>query len=131
MLFGKHINKYYLRYSPVLILGILALVLVDVLQLEVPRLYKMVINGINDGSVEINGVLHEFNTEFLLDKICLPLIFIIIFMVIGRLLSGVHWFTDIVGGVLLSTGLVLMYRCLTSIKKYNWAGIDFVINICV
>ena len=84
MLFGKHINRYYLRYAPVLQLGILALVLVDYFQLEIPELYKMVINGTNTGFVTVDGTEVPFTLELLLDRVCLPMIFIIVAMVIGR-----------------------------------------------
>ena len=40
----------------------------------------------------------------------------IMFMVLGRFVSGVHWFTDIIGGALLSMGLVLLYRAVVNLK---------------
>ena len=53
MIFGKHINKYYLKYGPMLLLGLLALVLVDYLQLEIPKLYGAVIDGMKAGMVTL------------------------------------------------------------------------------
>lgn len=93
MLFGKHINKYYLKHAPILLLGVAVLIAIDYIQLIVPRLYQMVINGINDGFVvDADGITHEFNMDFLLDEICLPLIFIILCMVIGRFLWRICFF---------------------------------------
>ena len=45
----------------------------------------------------------------------------IVFMVIGRLISGVHWLSDIVGGALFSIGIVMMYRFVVDLVKYNIA----------
>ena len=55
MIFGKHINRYYFKYAGWLILGLIALVTVDALQLEIPALYAMVVNGMNNGYVTIDG----------------------------------------------------------------------------
>ena len=43
----------------------------------------------------------------------------IAFMVIGRLVSGVHWITDIIGGALLSAASVLMYYSIGNIVAKN------------
>ncbi len=86
MLFGKHINRYYIRYAPVLLLGIVALIFVDVVQLKVPELYRLLINGMNTGMVVKDGVTQPFDLDFLLDDICLPTLVIVCTMVFGRFL---------------------------------------------
>ncbi len=86
MIFGKYINRYYFKYALWLLLGLIALVAVDYLQLLIPNLYQMVINGMNDGYVIHEGVQKTFDMDFLLDVICMPLLFIIIAIVIGRFL---------------------------------------------
>ena len=92
MIFGKHVNRYYLRYAPLLLLGSFALLLVDYMQLVIPKLYRVVINGIKTGQVEMDGAVHSFDMEFLLDEVCLPLLFVILGMVVGRFLWRVCFF---------------------------------------
>ena len=92
MIFGKHINRYYLRYAHWLILGLLALVAVDYLQLEIPALYGMVLNGMNNGFVEIDGVRHAFDMNLLLDTICMPMVRVILCIIFGRFLWRICFF---------------------------------------
>ena len=86
MIFGKHINRYYVRYALWLLMGLAALVLVDYMQLLVPNLYQMVVNGMNQGYVLTDGVQVPFDMDFLLDRICMPMVGIILAMVVGRFL---------------------------------------------
>jgi len=92
MVFGRHINRYYLRYFPALLLGLLTLVAVDILQLRIPRLYQMVINGIGSGFVDLNGAQVPFTMDLLLEIICMPMVAIIVCMVLGRFLWRVCFF---------------------------------------
>ncbi len=92
MIFGKHINRYYLRYAPMLLLGLVALAAVDYLQLEIPALYGMLINGMNEGFVVLDGVERVFDMNFVLDIICMPMVRVIVFIIIGRFLWRVCFF---------------------------------------
>lgn len=44
-------------------------------------------------------------------------------MVIGRLISGVHWVTDIIGGIILSLGLVMIYYAVTNLVSDKKEGL--------
>lgn len=92
MIFGKYINRYYLRSAPVLLLGLLALLTVDYIQLMIPELYRLVINGVNLGEVVIDGQTLAFTKEVLFQHICLPMIWIVLLMVVGRFLWRVCFF---------------------------------------
>ncbi|MBQ8408567.1 MAG: ABC transporter ATP-binding protein [Clostridia bacterium] len=109
MIFGRHINRYYLKYSPILLLGILALVLVDYMQLILPELYGMVIEGIENGFVEVEkdtqilqAGSYIFDLNFLLEHICRPLLIVIVSLVFGRFLWRVCFFGS---GIRLETDL--------------------------
>ena len=103
MIFGKHINKYYLKYSYLIIGGVLALLLVDFMQLKVPELYRMVLEGMQYGVVKVNsGEIVPFNMDFVLDYVCRPLLFIILSLVFGRFLWRICLFG---AGICLSTDM--------------------------
>ena len=92
MIFGKHINRYYLKYSWALVIGLAALVFVDIFQLQIPEFYRMVVNGMTYGEVELEGAVHAFDMDFLLDEICAPMLFVVIFLAFGRFLWRICFF---------------------------------------
>ncbi len=92
MIFGRQINKYYLKYLLPILLGIVALIAVDYAQLIIPELYSLVINGINEGQVEIDGIMYDFDKTLLMNKVCVPMFIVIVSLVIGRFIWRVCLF---------------------------------------
>ena len=79
MLFGKHINRYYLKYAGWILFGLLSLVVVDGMQLLVPQLYGTVVDG-------MSGKIEGFDLDYILDRICMPMVGIILAVAFGRFL---------------------------------------------
>ena len=97
MIFGKDINRYYLKFAPRLLLGLLTLIAIDYLQLKIPRLYQLVVNGMNDGYILENDIKVSFDMDFLLDRVCMPLVQIILCIVFGRFLWRICFFSTGIG----------------------------------
>ncbi len=58
MLFGKYINRYYLKYAPLFIIGIIALIAVDFVQLYIPQYLGKVVDILqNNGDTGKIGIL--------------------------------------------------------------------------
>ncbi len=74
MLFGKTVNKYYFRYLHLFIIGILALLLVDYIQIQIPDNYARLIDAIGNKKL----------TDKLLFEIIFNMLFIVLCMFIGR-----------------------------------------------
>jgi undecaprenyl-diphosphatase len=84
---------------PVLIEGIL--------EASYPSSTTMIVMGVMPTTVmQLNS---RIKNTALRRSVALVIIAFTVFMVVGRLISGVHWITDIIGGALISTGLVMLY----------------------
>ena len=84
MIFGKHINKFYIKYWYLILVGILSLILVDYVQLEIPKIVGAIVEGLNkyiDPSVEAEKLTIEALKVLILK---LPIIALLMF--IGRFL---------------------------------------------
>lgn len=93
MLFGKHINKFYIKYGLWLLLGVATLFAVDYFQLLIPECYRMVINGVKNGVVDVGGgVTETFDLDFLFRRVCVPMFVVIVVMVFGRFLWRMCFF---------------------------------------
>lgn len=76
MLFGKYVNKYYLKYGLFLLIGAIALISVDFFQLEIPEIVGSIVDGLEFKTLELSQ----------LNSYVIKLIFIAIIMFCGRFL---------------------------------------------
>ena len=120
----------------ILVLGVfyvLVIVMYILFELFVVNYRPILINGILEASYPSSTTMlvmcimptaiMQFNERIKNEKlkklISVSIIVFILFMVIGRILSGVHWITDIIGGAMLSCGLVMLYCFACKLKISN------------
>ena len=102
-----------INYRPVLING--------VMECSYPSSTTLLVLGVMPTLI-FQAKIRVKNTAIKNIIIAITVIFTV-FMVVGRLLSGVHWVTDIVGSVFLSAGMYMIYKSIIEIKAGEEDGI--------
>ena len=97
-------EKVIINYRPILMNGFL--------EASYPSSHTLMTICICGSSILINKKLFNNKITKVINYLS---IIIITITVVGRLISGVHWFTDIIGGILISSGLLMTFYSLLSI----------------
>lgn len=119
-------NLYYLAIFYILVLGIYVLfekviinfrpvIIEGILESSYPSSHTILAICICGSSIILNNSIFKNNKTAKFENI---ISFIIIIMLpLLRFISGVHWFTDIIGGILLSLSLLLFFKYFVDCKK--------------
>ena len=99
-------EKYIINYRPILMNGFL--------ESSFPSSHTLMTVCLCGSSIIINNKLFKNNFTKILNFLSL---FIIIITIIGRFISGVHWFTDIIGGILISSCLLMLLYSILNLNK--------------
>jgi len=94
-------EKVIVNYRPILMNGFL--------EASYPSSHTLMTICLCGSSIIVNKKLFNNKITKLMNMLSLIIIFI---TVIGRLISGVHWFTDILGGILISISLLMTFYSL-------------------
>ena len=124
----KKVNKnlYYLAIFYIIVLGIYVLfekviinfrpvIIEGILESSYPSSHTILAICICGSSIILNNAIFKNNKIAKLENIISFII--IILLPLLRFISGVHWFTDIIGGVLLSVSILLFFKYFVDCKK--------------
>lgn len=100
-------EDFPINYRPILING--------VMEASYPSSTTLLVLSVMPTLIEQSG--RRAKNELTKKMISYVTVIFSTFMVMGRLISGVHWITDIVGGILLSAGLFYIYKAAVLWKK--------------
>ena len=100
-------DKVAINYRPVLLEG--------VLEPSFPSSHTLLAMFVCGSAIIINNKLFEKNEYKKIINVLLIVLMVLI--IVGRLLSGVHWITDVVGGILIATTLLYIFNYIINYRK--------------